>query len=133
MLMPLEKERTVKVMVAVGIILGIGRRSRQREGQSRETLLRSIGILSVLNRGLLRDQSRNEGITQPFLVAVGTPLPFDNQHSVDVARGESPKNVSRFFFVEPRSQSAGLDEKGYGGSLGVIPTAFFFPLDCRQF
>jgi hypothetical protein len=32
MLMPLEKGRPVKVMVAVGIILGIDRRSRQREG-----------------------------------------------------------------------------------------------------
>jgi hypothetical protein len=105
----------------------------KEKGQARETLLRSRGILSVLNRGLLRDQSRNEGSTQPFLIPVGTPLPFDNQHSVDVARGESPKNVSRFFFVEPPSQPVGLDEKGYGGSLGAIPTAFFFPLDCRQF
>ena len=32
MLMPLEKGPTVKVMVVVGIILGIARRSRQREG-----------------------------------------------------------------------------------------------------
>src|ERR1700740_2119941 len=50
-------------------------------------------ILSLFPGRLLRDQNGDESIAQPVLVAVGTPLSFDSQHSVDIARGEGPKNV----------------------------------------
>ena len=81
----------------------------------------------------LRDQNGNEGITQPFLVAVGTPFAFDDRHPVDVAGGEGPKNVPRFFLIEPGSEPTGFDEKGDGRALGIVPAAFLFLLDGRQF
>lgn len=52
--------------------------------------------------------------------------------SVEIARGEGPENVSRFLFAEPRSEPGGLDKKGDGRGLRLVPAAFLLLLDGRQ-
>ena len=101
---------------------------RKNSGRSKQR-----AILSLFPGRLLRDQNGNQSIAQPFLVAVGTPLTFDSQHSVDIASSESPKNVPCFFFAEAGGKPSRLDEKGDGRALGIVPAAFLFLLDDRQF